>query len=123
MSLLVGNANFMVIDVAVDGAVHAMHRENVLTLGFLGKQSIRRASDLVFNEDTQQFDIHLAAGNTFLPPVPEARGFPTYEAARQMEVRWLEMARLHGVPPASPEGRTLLSSLRAADAAKEPVHG
>lgn len=114
MSLHIGNTeNVMVIDVELDGTVHSMYRENVMQLDFLGKQSVRRASDLIFNDDTQMFDIHLAEGSAFLPPVPEARDFPTYEAARDMEVRWLEMARLHDVHPASREGRCLLSHLRA----------
>ncbi len=113
MTFVDNHVNFMVIDVEADGAVHSMYRENVLQLDFLGKQSVRRASDLIFNDDTQMFDIHLAEGSTFMPPVPEARDFPTYEAAREMEVRWLEMSRLHDVRPSSPEGRCLLAHLRS----------
>lgn len=110
------DANFMVIDINRDGGVQSMYREDALQLGSLGHQSIQRASDLVFHEDTQDFAIHLASGHAsgghFSPPVPEATGFPTYQAAREMEVRWLEMARLHDVAPASREGRCLLAHLR-----------
>lgn len=110
------SAPFMVIDIARDGAIQALYREDALALGSLGRQSIARASDLVFHEDTQDFAIHLAAGlGTFHDPLPEALGFPSYEAARAMEVRWLEMARLHDVAPDSREGRCLLAHLRAGE--------
>jgi hypothetical protein len=115
MTFLHGHGdNFMVIDIDTLGGIEAMHRENVLPLLDLGRAKVSRASDLVFNEQTQQFDIHLATVDGFAQPVPEATGFPSYEAARDMEVRWLEMARLHDVQPASDEGRILLSALRGA---------
>jgi hypothetical protein len=114
------SAPFTVIDIARDGAIQALYREEAVALGNLGHQSIQRASDLVFHEDTQDFAIHLAVGNgTFHAPVPEAQGFPSYEAARAMEVKWLEMARLHDIAPDSREGRCLLAHMRAGSDALE----
>jgi hypothetical protein len=102
--------DFMVIDFRPTGEVEAMHRDK-FNLSFLGAQSIHRASDIRFDEDTQQWDIHLASEGGFVP-VEAARGFETYEEARKMEVRWLEMARLHDLSPLSEEGTNLLRVLR-----------
>ena len=102
--------DFMVIDFRPTGEVEAMHRDK-FNLSFLGKQTIQRASDIRFNDDSQQWDIHLAVAGEFVP-VEAARGFDTYEEARKMEVRWLEMARLHDITPLSDEGTNLLRILR-----------
>lgn len=102
--------NFMVIDFTPEGTVEAMHRDR-FDLGFLGRQSIHRASDIRFNEDAQSWDIWLAKGDTFVP-VEQATGFESYDDARRMEVRWLEFCRLHDLSPFSPEGRNLVVVLR-----------
>lgn len=121
MSAVIGNTGrYMVIDILADGGMQAMHREDVLNIAKLGHATISRASDIVHNPDTQCFDIHLAQGSGFAPPLPEATGFGSYEDARQMEVLWLEMARLHDVLPESDEGRKMLHHLRAAHRA--PTH-
>lgn len=103
----------MVIDFRPDGGVEAMHRDT-FPLGFLGKQAIRRASDIRHQESDDTWTIFLATDKPEeFVEVPQARGFPTYEAARRMEVRWLEYARLHQVHPMSTEGLALLNVLRA----------
>lgn len=105
----------MVIDFRPDGAVEAMHRDS-FDLGFLGKQKIRRATDIRFDEAAQTWTIFLADCHADGPEtftiVEEGRGFPTYDDARKMEVRWLEMCRLHGIHPRSQEGTALLTILR-----------
>ena len=103
---------FMVIDFMPEGTVEAMHRDT-LNLGFLGRQSITRASDIRFNDDTQSWDIWLAEpGRIEFVDVSEAHGFDSYEEARTMEVRWLELCRLHDLKPLTQEGRNLLVVLR-----------
>lgn len=100
----------MVIDFRADGAVEAMHRDQ-FDLSFLGKQDISRASDIKFDSDTQLWDIHVAEGEAFIM-VAEAKGFPTYDEARRMEVRWFEACRLHSIPALGQEGINLLKVLR-----------
>lgn len=102
----------MVIDFRPDGGIEAMHRD-AFPMGFLGKQTIRRASDIRHDEENDTWTIFLAGDepDTFIE-VAQARGFPTYDAARRMEVRWLEMARLHQTSPMSEEGLALLNVLR-----------
>lgn len=104
-------APFMVVDFRPDGGVEAMHRDK-FNLAFLGKQQISRASDIRFDETAQTWTIHLATGENEFKAIPEAQGFATYEDGRDMEVRWLEMARLHGISPLSEEGVNLLLVLR-----------
>lgn len=103
--------NMMVVSFAASGAVSAMHRDS-FPLGFLGSQRIERASEIIFDEVTQKWDLHVRVGDEFVP-VQEAKGFDGYEGARGMEVRWFEMARLHGVAPTSAEGIQILNVLRS----------
>lgn len=103
-------SQLMVIDFRPDGAVEAMHRDK-FNLSFLGKQTVKRASEIIFDDDTQKWDIHLAVGSDFVR-IAEARGFENYDDARKMEVRWLEFARLHDFEPTSNEGINLLNVLR-----------
>lgn len=100
----------MVIDFRTNGEVEAMHRDT-FNLAFLGKQSIKRASDIRYDEATQDWAIFVAVGEEF-QEVPEARGFETYEEARKMEVRWFEYCRLHSLAPLALEGIAMLNVLR-----------
>lgn len=100
----------MVIDFNQDGAVQSMHREGVLELGFLGAQHIVRATDIRFDADTQSWGIWPSDGNDGFtpPPCQEASGFRSYETARDVEVQWLEQARMVGVDPCSSAGLACL---------------
>ncbi len=100
----------MVIDFRPDGAVEAMHRDR-FNLGFLGKQQVSRASEIIFDENTQKWDIHVGVGDKFLL-VEGAKGFENYDDARRYEVRWLEQCRLHDFEPTSTEGQRILAVLR-----------
>lgn len=104
--------NLMVLSFESNGSVSAMHRD-AFSLGFLGRQRIERASEIIFDDATQKWDLHVRVGIDFVP-VSEARGFEGYDEARSMEVRWFELARLHGVQPTSVEGIGILNYLRSA---------
>lgn len=114
----------MVIDIDACGSVQAMHRENVLSLGFLGKQEIVRATDIRFDAETQKWGIWPAeyvpalarvanrVDGFYPPPTEHADDFETYEGARDVEVKWLEQARLVGVEPTSDSGLLILEFVR-----------
>lgn len=109
-----------IIDFSPDGQVQAMHNDR-FNLGFLGNQSIERASEIKFNETTQTWGIWLHRGDhhvnfrdltPFNPPVPGADGFTDYERARQVEVKWLNLCRRDNVSPVSDSGLKLLQQAR-----------
>lgn len=103
----------MVIDFHPNGVVEAMHREDVMTLGFLGPMSVTRASDIKFDTETQKWDIWLADDTGgFLPPERPARGFDTYEEARDAEVAWLERCRKIDIAPSTSSGYLALEIIR-----------
>lgn len=111
----------MVVSFGPDGVVSAMHRETVLELGFLGNQDIRRATDIRFDRDTQSWGIWPAdpdpGSDAFLPPPCDAaKGFATYEGARDIEVQWLERCRLFDQEPLSESGLLILCTLRTVPA-------
>lgn len=113
----------MVISVGADGSVSGMHFD-AFNLAFLGERDVRRASELMFNEDTQLWDIHLVTYSDSMdgkrrssvtePPIPEAQGFTSYEECRDIEVRWLQGCRLAGVVPTSHRGVRILAMARRA---------
>ena len=110
-----------VIDFTPDGQAQAMHRDD-MNLSFLGRQSIVRATEIKFNEDTQKWDICYPAmiADDFGESSPigwwrginHACGFATYEGARQVEVEWLNSCRLEGVQSDSERGLEILRQIR-----------
>lgn len=105
----------MVIDFNGDGTVEAMHRDG-FPLSFLGSMQVRRASELLFNEATQDWYIQPwtypnGATEPTRHAVPEASGFASYEDARRVEVAWFDACRREGVSPVTPEGVSVLLSL------------
>lgn len=97
------------------GGVAAMHLDH-FSLGFLGSQDIARASDIRHNSETQQWDLYIAESHDKNPTytlVEEAKGFPTYDSARQIEVQWLQNCRSMGYTPLSAPGLRILSLLRS----------
>lgn len=107
----------LVINIDADGGVQAMHQDT-FPLSFLGDMEVKRASELQFNIATQRWDI-LVPPQTEQVPVeywgthPLAQGFPSYEAARQVEVRWFNQCRELAVYPLSDEGVALLPAILA----------
>lgn len=85
-----------------DGTVNALYNER-LRLDFLGKQSIRRATDIRHNNEEQMWEIFLvdAAGCTKKTSLPL---FATYEKARAFEIKWLNWCAYHAVEPTSSVG-------------------
>lgn len=108
--------NFMVIDFDPSGAASAMHRDS-FSLGFLGKQEIKRASEIKFNESTQKWDVYLPTGaqvhdaDAWFAAAP-ACGFNKYDTARKFEVLWLEHCALQSIAPLDPKGISLAQELR-----------
>lgn len=92
----------MVISIDNSGKVEAMHND-AFDLSFLGKREIRRASDIVFEDDA--WTIKLNDGNgAFTVTSPALRGFGEYETARKFEVQWLNTCRLLEIDPTSDKG-------------------
>jgi len=107
----------LVIDFSPEGDVEAMQSDR-FSLGFLGAQQVRRATEITFNELNQNWDISLCLYNedgklAGYHTLIEAKGFSGYDAARQVEVKWLNLCRLGGIDPSSEEGKVLLISARA----------
>lgn len=109
--------DFMVITFDENGGASAMHRDQ-MDLGFLGKQQIKRASEILFNEVTQLWDIYLPTAlihdSEGWVTDKNAQGFESYEQARSAEVAWLEMCAIDGVPPLSTVGVGNLCIVRLA---------
>ena len=104
-----------VIDVDPHGGVEAMDLD-AMPLSFLGRRAVRRATEIRFDEDRQQWDIHLCVyeGDQLVgysQPL-SAKGFHQYDEARRVEVSWLNLCRLLSVDPTSPWGDELLGIVR-----------
>ena len=94
----------MVISFGGSGLVEAMHRDE-FNLSFLGKRTIKRASEIIFNDDTSRWDIFIDDGSgEFSVTSASLTGFRGYDDARRYEVSWLDNCRLQGVDPASDDG-------------------
>lgn len=101
-----------VIDFNLDGSVEAMYSD-AFPLGFLGLQTIERASEIKFSEATQKWGLCLPLDHAKgFYAVRGAEDFNTYEGARRVEVAWLNSARLKGVRPDSETGLGILRQLR-----------
>lgn len=101
-----------VIDFTPDGTVAAMHKDD-FSLGFLGDQTINRASDILFNTATQTWGIALNIGyEKYMKPTYPWDGFATYEEARTFEVAALNACRFEQIDPTSKQGAALATTLR-----------
>lgn len=100
----------LVIDLNTKGAATALYFDE-FNLGFLGeKLSIKRASEIFFNDTTQKWDIVLP-GDTY--PICEAvKGFNGYDEARKFEVSWLQECRKEGVDPVDRAGIKIAETIR-----------
>lgn len=97
--------NFMAVSFDTDGSVEAMCREAMFDLSFLGRQKIERASEILFNEDTQKWYFTYGPGLSRRT----SQEFDTYERAREVEVAWFEYCRLDGIEPTDDMAQPLLS--------------
>lgn len=99
-----------VFDVNDIGGVTGFYDDTV-NIGFLGSQEVSRASEIMFNAETQSFDVILAGMDK--PVAVDCKNFPTYELGRRFEVAWLNGCKLAGVEPNSDQGVAIAASARA----------
>ena len=97
----------MVFDINPTGGITGLHFDQ-FDLGFLGKKEIGRASEIMFNEETQLWDIQIPGACE-----PSVTGFLGYDEAREFEVLWLQECRKQGVEPFSWEGDQIVQDLIA----------
>lgn len=95
----------LIIDITEKGQVQSLHMDE-FDLGFLGDKKITRASNIVFNELTQMWNIILPKDES-----PSVSFFECYEEAREFEIKWLQRCRKHGVSPYSLEGQELVRDI------------
>lgn len=79
--------NQHVINFTEDGKVTTLHVDSIdaILSEELGNKSVNRATDIVYNETTQSWDIGLILGGRTIFVTP-LKGFSSYEGARQVEV-------------------------------------
>lgn len=90
-----------VVSIGPSGAVRSMHNDK-FSLGFLGKQSIDRASDICWDEEEQNWGIWFNVGGTYEAPSIEYSGFGSYEEARDFEVKVMNQCIQLEMPPTDP---------------------
>lgn len=88
-----------VIVIGPSGHVKSMHNDK-FSLGFLGRQTIERASDIRFDADTQDWGIWFNVDGVFVPPSrPSHKGYNSYEVARDHEVAVMNESLRTGLCP------------------------
>lgn len=102
----------LVISFDESGQAESLHIDQ-FDLSFLGKKTIKRATDIVFCEDKQSWTIYLLdSDGAKRPLVAGASGFTSYEQARKVEVGWLNLCRLNEVDPCTDYGHVFLNQMR-----------
>lgn len=112
-------SDLIVIDIKEDGVVEGLHFDE-FDLKFLGRKKVRRASEIFHDEATDRWDVLLPGQ---IVPYPGARGFGSYNEARDFEVVWLQTCRIMRVEGLSAQGETICRSLRSDWKATEAAHG
>jgi hypothetical protein len=98
----------MLFTVTGEGVVSGLHFDT-FDLGFLGKKQVQRASEIMFNDATQLWDVLLPGQAT---PHADACGFASYNVARLFEVEWLQSCASKQVNPLSAAGAKAASVTR-----------
>ncbi len=103
----------LVIDFKPNGHVESLHMD-AFDLGFLGQKATCRQTDIVFDSDTQLWNLEYLIGGGINSRYVDERlcGFPTYEEARSIEVAWLNNCRLLSIEPASEQGMRIMAGIR-----------
>lgn len=104
------------ITIGPTGAAQSMYNDD-FHIGFLGSVQVRRATEIVFNDSTQKWDIHYLQYTEVgevqdTVSAPQLCGFDKYDEARRIEVAWLNQCRASATDPISPQGLHSLGSLR-----------
>lgn len=107
----------IVINIAEDGPVTALHFDE-FDLGFLGQKKVERASEILFNEDSQDWRIEIPdltprnpAFSGTPPDVYTISGFSGYDVARAFEVDFLQACMKRNVSPHSREAEQILADI------------
>lgn len=85
----------IIIDITEQGA-EGMHFDE-FPLSYLGPMSIARASEILFNSETQLWDIHYLHEDGSGKTVHIAKGYQSYELARGVEVEFVQKCRKEGI--------------------------
>jgi hypothetical protein len=106
----------LVITVHPGGSVSALHMDE-FPLSFLGKMSLRRATEIGFDERSQSFFIELYyedGSRPYQPPglLGVATSLKGYDIARKFEVEWLQRCALDGSHPHSMRGVEIAKTLK-----------
>lgn len=102
------NKQSMVFKVNSDGSIGGLYFDD-FNLEEMGDRKVERASEIVFDEKRQCWDVLLPSQDV---PHPEASGFRSYETARYFEVRWLNLCMQKNVDPLTAEGANLCMAVR-----------
>jgi len=87
-----------VISISPHGQVKAMHNDN-FSMGFLGSQSINRASEIVWEEMSQSWSIRFVIDGELAGAQLVHSGFAGYDEARAFEVQVMnESMKLQASP-------------------------
>lgn len=101
-----------VIDFNAAGTVSAQYREGGRSIGFLGKQKITRASEVLHDFESQTFYVVIEEDNEDKIIPPCAKGFLTYEEGREFEAAWLDECRIAGASPLTFQGQIIGEDIR-----------
>jgi hypothetical protein len=111
----------MVISFGTSGRVEAMHND-AFNLAFLGKREITRASEILFNDVTNSWDVFMDDGTgKFCVTSDALSGFNGYEEARKFEVEWLNACRLRGIDPVGDDLYSTADAVRLRQALQVPA--
>lgn len=97
----------IVLDITTGGQAEGLHFDQ-FDLGFLGKQTITRASEILFHHAEQLWGVWIPGESK-----ASATGFSSYETAREFEVAWLQECRKQSIDPRSHRGLKLAEDLRS----------
>lgn len=97
----------LIIDISSSGACQSLHMDD-FDLEFLGNKKITRASEIVFNNDTQLWDVFLPEQGFNI----STRGFKSYENAKDFEIAWLQQCRKLQIDPYTAEGEGIAIDCR-----------
>ena len=88
-----------VIVIGPSGVVKSMHNDK-FSMGFLGNQTIERASDIRFDSETQAWGIWFNVDGVFVEPAKAShKGYSSYESARDHEVLVMNESLKTGLCP------------------------